>query len=155
MDDLTPTPVIGVRLPHLAKFIKLADEALIVGKVIGYTKPSDHYEPRRVGGGERGSEPVRFRTIYHEVDDSARFAAECLWKLMWIKRTNFYNTMHYASFIKCNENRPRSWKRKNMVGYYKNYYRQTSVTGENNIVMYFWGWDIVDAQYDIVVGTKI
>jgi hypothetical protein len=121
-----------------------------IATVISYRIPSQFKEPRRIGGGEVGSEPIEYRGTRHLVNKKDRKDSYALWSLYWIKRheCDIYFEPSYERFkiMFWGICKSKNWKKKNMVGYYK---RDTS----GNVQ--FSNWDVVDSETDIVVGRKI
>jgi len=123
--------------------------AIPVAIVIKMRSLSKFKEPRRIGGGEIGSEPIEFRGISHNITEKDRQDSYYLCSFYWEVR--HYNDIYFESNNKRLEIlfssyfESQNWKRKNMVGYYKR-----DLFG--NI---FIDWDVVCAEKDIVVGRKL
>ena len=121
-----------------------------VATVINMRLPSQFKEPRRIGGGEIGSEPIDFGGISLSINKKDRRDSYALWSLLWIERHEsdiFFEPNHtrYKTIL-YSISQPNKWKRKNMVGYYK-----WDIFGNLN----FSDWDIVSSEEDIVVGRKL
>jgi hypothetical protein len=110
--------------------------------VISMTIPSLYKEPRRVGGGEIGSEPRVFRGITHILSENDRRDAQSLWKIRSVSGANF-NYWSYNNMRNNINDKPKSWKKKNTIPYY-------SINCD-----IFYKWTIVNPLDDIIVGVRV
>ena len=125
--------------------------AIPVATVINVRLPSQFKEPRRIGGGEIGSEPIDFRGISHNVTEKDRQDSYSLcslyWKVRSLHRDIYTEASHKRSdIIFSSSTKSQNWKRKNMVGYYK-----WDMFGNLNFI----DWDIVSSDEHVVVGREL
>ena len=86
-----------------------------IGKVISMTVPSRYQEPRRVGGGEIGSENKEFQGIRHVLSNRDRRDAQSLW-IVRNERNGHFNYWMYNNILNEIRGKSKSWKKKIQQG---------------------------------------